>query len=467
MTGLADDDGSIVAGVGVFHFAGHVVDGGEEAGDEFVVGGVGFDGVIEAADEFGDVGLQFAEGVDAGLEAGHEERGGQAFAGDIGDDEEETAVGHGDVVIIIAADGTAGMGTAGEFEARQNGRGLGEEAPLNIGGLFEVVGQQAFGVLDFDEAGVFDADGGDVGEDGEEAESFGVEGVKDVGGIDVEDADDLRFGLQGDGHEAFDFLLDDGLGGFEKIIGGDVLNEEGGAFVHDFIADGGGDAETCPFVSTGDEFAAFEGHENAAFGADGVEGEFEGDIEEAVDGFKGREFAAGADEGVHAAIGAFEFEGRRADGFGGEVGRIEANDKCRVGAHGGTGVVFDELERTGIGLGFGSLLDLKFEDLATGDDAITGEEAMIASQIVAIDGGAVFAVEILNDPAAGAPFKLAMLAGKHGIGGHGKADDFGAAHDKWGRVKTDWPRLPVGSGQQDVGFDKFWHTAKLYCESIS
>ena len=220
-------------------------------------------------------------------------------------------------------------------------------------------------------------------------------------------------------------------------------------------------------MGAGDEFAVFQGHENAAFGADGVEREIESDFEEAFDGFERGEFTAGANKGVHAPVGAFEIQRWRADGLGGKVGRVEPNDKRRVGAHGYAGVILDEFQRARRGLGLGELVDFKFEDLPAGDNPVTGEEPMLANQTIAIKGRAVFAAKIANNPGAGGPFKRAMLAGKHGVRGHGKTHHFRTAHDKWRCVQADWPRLPVGSNQQDLGFDKFWHTAKLYCESIS
>ena len=48
------------------------------------------------------------------------------------------------------------------------GGGGGKEAALDLGGLGNFAGEKAFGGFDFGEAGVLDADGGDVGHDGKE-----------------------------------------------------------------------------------------------------------------------------------------------------------------------------------------------------------------------------------------------------------------------------------------------------------
>src|ERR1700737_4133043 len=124
-----------MAAVGVAEAAGGVVVVGEEDGG---VGGVG--GVLkeEAGDgleeelRLGAGGGELA--AEVGLEIGHEKSGGDAFAGDVADDESEALVAEGEEVVVVAADVAGLDADAGVVEGFERRQGLGEEAGLNPAG---------------------------------------------------------------------------------------------------------------------------------------------------------------------------------------------------------------------------------------------------------------------------------------------------------------------------------------------
>ena len=144
-----EDDAGEVTAVDVAESAGGVVVVGEEDGG---VGGVG--GVLEEEavdgleEELGPVAGKGELAAKVGLEIGHEQGGGDAFAGDVADDEAEPMAVEGEEVVVVAADVTgldAGSGVVEGFEGRQ---GLREEAGLDLAGDLKLLGGAAIG-LDF------------------------------------------------------------------------------------------------------------------------------------------------------------------------------------------------------------------------------------------------------------------------------------------------------------------------------
>jgi hypothetical protein len=97
--------------------------------------------LLEDAVEVFDDGGGTAELVGAEAEGdgerGHEERGGGAFAGDVGDDDVDDGVGDGIEVVVVAAEETGGLHGGGELDARYDGR-FGKDLTLNLGGEGEV-----------------------------------------------------------------------------------------------------------------------------------------------------------------------------------------------------------------------------------------------------------------------------------------------------------------------------------------
>ena len=160
-----------MAGVGVNEFARFRVDDAHEEGDESIVGAVGGDGFVEAADFAGQIVTVLKQHLDAGLQAGHQQRRGHAFPRNVADQHADAAVGKGEVIVIIAADGAACFGAPAISSPGATGDFSGSRALLDHRGLLHILRHGALRLFDFVEAGVLDADGGDVGHDGEQFRS--------------------------------------------------------------------------------------------------------------------------------------------------------------------------------------------------------------------------------------------------------------------------------------------------------
>ena len=139
----------------------------------------------------------FGQHLDARLQRHHHEGGGHAFAGNIAQGERDAAIGIGEEIVVVAADGAAGSVETREIGAGNFGGFVGQHAALNFGGLGEVALHDALGLFDFGEAGVLDADGGHVGHDGEQAEIVLGEFAQNEGRVQIDEADDAVLGLQG------------------------------------------------------------------------------------------------------------------------------------------------------------------------------------------------------------------------------------------------------------------------------
>ncbi len=136
----AKNDGRVVAGVDVGEDAGLGVELGIEEGRVAVGGGGLVDEPVDVAHEGGEVaGLEERGRAQAGTEAGHQERGGDALAGDVAEGEGEALLvafmrGEDEEVVVVAADGMGGAAVAGEIDAGDAGVDLGEEALLHLTG---------------------------------------------------------------------------------------------------------------------------------------------------------------------------------------------------------------------------------------------------------------------------------------------------------------------------------------------
>ena len=71
------------------------------------------------------------------------------FAGHVAHQQADAAVGEREEIVIIAADGAAGGGFAGDVQAGDGGRVAGQQAVLDQRGLLHVLGHGALGFLDF------------------------------------------------------------------------------------------------------------------------------------------------------------------------------------------------------------------------------------------------------------------------------------------------------------------------------
>ena len=204
-------------------------------------------------------------------------------------------------IVVVAADGAAGHVEAREIGAGHVGGVFGQHAALNLGGLGEVALHDALGLFDFGEAGVLDADGGDVGHHGEQVEIVLGEFAQNEGRIDVDEADDAVLGLQRDGHHGVDLLLHDAHAALEGVVELGVAHQHRRSLFEHAVADGGADAEAIALVGARHQFVAFEQQEHAALGADGLNGEVENHLEKFVERPILAQFLAGADQRLHGA----------------------------------------------------------------------------------------------------------------------------------------------------------------------
>ena len=82
--------------------------------------------------------------AEIGLQIGHQQRGGDAFARNVADNEAEPAGAEVEEVVIISADGARGKAVAGIIERGNWRTDLRKKAALNFVGDFEFLGGAAF-----------------------------------------------------------------------------------------------------------------------------------------------------------------------------------------------------------------------------------------------------------------------------------------------------------------------------------
>lgn len=119
---------------------------GEEERGEGAVGRVLGKELIDGAQEA----LRLIErnsalAAEIGLQIGHQQRGGDPFAGNVADDETEPAGAEIEEIVIIAADGARGKAVAGIVERGNWRTDLRKKAALNFVGDFEFLGGASFG----------------------------------------------------------------------------------------------------------------------------------------------------------------------------------------------------------------------------------------------------------------------------------------------------------------------------------
>ncbi len=239
----AKNDWRVVASVYVGEDAGvGVVLGVEEGG--VTVGGRGLvDEAVDVAHQRGEIaGLQQRCATQAGAEAGHEEGGGDAFAGDVAESEGEArrrraagTAGEKEEVVVVAADGLGGAAEAGEIDALEMGVDLREEALLDLAGDLNFAGD-ALAVSDlggevFEELGVFEREAG-LGGDGLEELAVGA-GVGLFGSLGAERDDAGETVAAGERDEKLGGEIVErgalGVGGVDEPAGGVVAIDVGGS----------------------------------------------------------------------------------------------------------------------------------------------------------------------------------------------------------------------------------------------
>src|SRR5271168_616661 len=122
-----------MAAIGITQATGPVVVFAKEESGEGAVGSVVAEELIDGTQEL--LGLIESDGAlaaEVSLEIGHEESGGDAFSGDVADDEAEAAAAEIEEVVVVTADLAGLNAKTGVFEGIERGLGLGEEACLNF-----------------------------------------------------------------------------------------------------------------------------------------------------------------------------------------------------------------------------------------------------------------------------------------------------------------------------------------------
>jgi len=118
---------------------------GEEERSEGAVGGVLGEELIDGTEEA----LRLVErdsalAAEIGLQIGHEESGGDAFAGNVADNQTEAIGAEVEKVVIVAADGACGKAATAIVERVDGRTELGEKAALDFVGNFEFLNGAAF-----------------------------------------------------------------------------------------------------------------------------------------------------------------------------------------------------------------------------------------------------------------------------------------------------------------------------------
>jgi hypothetical protein len=134
-----------MATVDVAEAAGGDVVVGEEEGGEGAVGRVLRKKLIDDAKNiFEAIVRDGALAAEIGLQIGHEQRRGDAFAGNVSNDEAEAVGAEVEKVVIIAADGARGITVTGIVERVDRRTDLREKTALNFVGDFQFLGSAAF-----------------------------------------------------------------------------------------------------------------------------------------------------------------------------------------------------------------------------------------------------------------------------------------------------------------------------------
>jgi hypothetical protein len=235
----AEDERGRMAAIDVAETAGGgVVIGQEERGEGTVRSVLGEELVDDTKNIFQAILRDGALAAEIGLQIGHEESGGDAFAGDVADDEAEAAWAEIEKVVIVAAHSARWIAVAAIVERGDRGANLGEKAALDFAGDFEFLSSAAFefefggvgAALGFESVGDFvEADEKEsvavkIAETGRDAAPdvcfLAEEGRPDSG------ADGARFGVELNATEARSLVEADAPFGPFLVFGEDVFGDE-------------------------------------------------------------------------------------------------------------------------------------------------------------------------------------------------------------------------------------------------
>ena len=243
----AQDHRRVVAGVDALEAARPGIVGGEEEGGVAVRRRGFVDQHVDLVHELGEIaGSVEGDAAERGAEAGHEERGGDAFAGDVTDGEAEAAVLEIEDVVVVAADTEGGAAGSGEGGAGDDGHLLREEALLDFAGdlhlAVDALALGGFGGEGVGELGNFEGEAGLAGDGLQDLEiGAGPGGLRALGS---ESHDAHEAVAAGEGNEELGVEQVEGVtfgdAGHEVPGVGVVAIEAGGLVGVGEVADGGG-----------------------------------------------------------------------------------------------------------------------------------------------------------------------------------------------------------------------------------
>src|SRR5581483_322571 len=156
--------------------------------------------------------------------ARHDDAGARALAGDVADRDEEVARGREEEVVEVAAHLLGRDRAPGEVEARDHGRRLGEELPLDARRDLELLGEALAALHLLEVARVREGDAGEVAERRDELDRVrrALEGRL----VEVDDAHDLAGRAEGDAEDGAELQARDRLEAGEVALRLRVAREE-------------------------------------------------------------------------------------------------------------------------------------------------------------------------------------------------------------------------------------------------
>jgi hypothetical protein len=141
----AEDECGRMAAIDVAEAAaGNVVVGEEERGERAVGRVLREELVDDAKNIFQAIVRDGALAAQIGLQVGHEQRSGDAFAGNVADDETEAIRAEVEKIVIIAADGARGITVTGIVERLNRRANLREKTALDFVGDFQFLSRATF-----------------------------------------------------------------------------------------------------------------------------------------------------------------------------------------------------------------------------------------------------------------------------------------------------------------------------------
>ncbi len=133
---VVDQKRTQMSGAGECDAAGCRIKDGVDEGDKFSGGKVLHQQAVQFIENFGRSGAGFGQRAEHSARRRHEQSGGGAFSGNIGENQSPAAIGKWNEVVPISADSAGGDAEAGDGKAGDIRRCLGQESLLNGASFF-------------------------------------------------------------------------------------------------------------------------------------------------------------------------------------------------------------------------------------------------------------------------------------------------------------------------------------------